>query len=161
MAGGSAETQGTTPEGRSLSDVALAPDEERAIDRAARWMGMLGRFQVLAGGVLSLVAIVGGVVWAVNQASPVEVESSTTPPLVRLGEVSTQSAAIAGAIVLAFGLLTLRGGVMLTDAAEDLERHASGRSIEAGLRHLAGYYVTEILLIATVIGSGVTLWTMR
>lgn len=148
-------------DGRGLSEIALTHDQERAIDRAARWMGMLGRFQVLAGGVLSLIVGVGGIVWAVNDASPVEVESSTTPPLVRLGEVSTQSAAIAGAIVLAVGLLFLRGGVMLTDAAEDLERHTSGRSIEAGLRHLAGYYATEIFLIAIVIGMAVVLGTMR
>ena len=148
-------------DGRALSEIALAPDEERAIDRAARWMGMLGRFQVLAGGVLSLIVCIGGLVWAVNNASPVEVQSSTTPPLVRLGEVSTQSAAIAGAILLAFGLLFLRGGVMLTDAAEDLERHASGRSIEAGLRHLAGYFVTEILLIAIVFTIAIVLGTMR
>lgn len=154
MAEGSADEGG-----RGLSEIALAPDEERAIDRAARWMGMLGRFQVLAGGVLSLIALVGGVVWAVNNGSPTEVESTTTPSLVRLGEVSTQSAAIAGAIVLAFGLLFLRGGVMLTDAAEDLERHASGRSFEAGLRHLAGYYVTEILLVAIVIALAVALST--
>ena len=147
--------------GRGLSEIALAPDEERAIDRAARWMGMLGRFQVLAGGVLSLIVGIGGIVWAVNDASPVEVESSTTPPLVRLGEVSTQSAAIAGAIMLAFGLLFLRGGVMLTDAAEDIERHTTGRSFEAGLRHLAGYYVTEIFLIAIVMGIAIALGTMR
>lgn len=153
--------EGPNDDGRALSEVALAPDEERAIDRAARWMGMLGRFQVLAGGVLSLIVCVGGLIWAINDASPAEVESSTTPPLVRLGEVSTQSAALAGAILLAFGLLFLRGGVMLTDAAEDLERHASGRSIEAGLRHLAGYYVTEILLIAILMAIAITLGTMR
>lgn len=156
MAEGSSE-----PQGRGLSEITLTPDEERAIDRAARWMGMLGRFQVLAGGVLSLIVAIGGIVWAFNQASPVEVTSETTPPLIRLGEVSTQSAGIAGAIVLAFGLLFLRGGVMLTDAAEDLERHTSGRSIEAGLRHLAGYFITEIFLIVTVIGVGIALWTTR
>jgi hypothetical protein len=147
--------------GRGLSEVALSPDQERAIDRAARWMGMLGRFQVLAGGVLSLIVAIGGIVWAVNDASPVEVESSTTPPLIRLGEVSTQSAAMAGAIVLAFGLLLLRGGVMLTDAAEDMERHTTGRSIEPGLRHLAGYYTTELLLIAIVSGLALAWGTMR
>jgi hypothetical protein len=153
---------GPSDEGGShLSEIALAPEDERAIDRAARWMGMLGRFQVLAGGVLALIAIVGGIVWAVNNGSPAEVESSTTPPLVRLGEVSTQAASIAGAIVLGVGLLFLRGGVMLTDAAEDLERHASGRSIEAGLRHLAGYYVTEILLIVLLIGISLWAGTMR
>lgn len=150
-------TQGQDEGGRGLSDIALAPDDERAVDRAARWMGMLGRFQVLAGGVLSLVVIVGGLVWAVNNASPAEVESTTTPPLVRLGEVSTEAAGIAGAIVLAFGLLFLRGGVMLTDAAEDLERHAAGRSFEAGLRHLTGYFVTEILLVAVVIAIAIRL----
>ncbi len=149
------------PEGRSLSEVALADPDGRAIDRAARWMGMLGRFQVLAGGGLALVVAVGGIVWALNQAGPVEVESSTTPPLVRLGEVSTESAALAGAIVLAFGLLFLRGGVMLTDAAEDLERHASGRAVEAGLRHLAGYFVTEILVVSVLIALLVTFGMLR
>lgn len=148
-----------TEEGQTLSELPLAPEEERAIDRAARWMGMLGRFQVLAGGVLALFVGVGGIVWALNQSGPVEVESSTTPPIVRLGEVSTQTAAIVGGIVLAFGLLFLRGGVMLTDAAEDLERHSNGRSIEAGLRHLAGYYLTEIVLIAIVLGLAIVLGT--
>ena len=140
-------------DGRGLGEIALAHEEARAIDRAARWMGMLGRFQVLAGGVLALIVIVGGAVWAINQASPVEVVSSTTPPLVRVGEVSTRAAGIAGGLVLAFALLFLRGGVLLTDAAEDLEQHASGRSFEAGLRHLSGYYVTEILATAILLGA--------
>jgi hypothetical protein len=141
------------PVERGLGEIALAPEEARAIDRAARWMGMLGRFQVLAGGVLALIVIVGGAIWAINQASPVDQASSTTPPLVRLGEVSSEAAGIVGAFVLAFALLFLRGGVMLTDAAEDLEQHASGRSIEAGLGHLPGSSVTEILATAVAIGG--------
>jgi hypothetical protein len=149
------------PEGRALSEIPLAPEEASSIDRAAWWMGMLGRFQVLGGGVLALIVIVGGIVWAINQASPAEVASSTTPPLVRLGEVSTRAAAIAGGLVLAFALLFLRGGVLLTDAAEDLEKHASGRSIDAGLRHLTGYYVTEILATAIAIGALATLLGSR
>lgn len=142
---------------RSLSDIALSRDEERVVDRAARWMGMLGRFQVLAGGVLTLIVIVGAIVWALGQSNPAEVSSETTPPLVRLGDVSTEQAAIAGAIVLAVGLLVLRGGVLLTDAAEDLERHAHGRGIEAGLTHLSGYYVTEVLLVLIPIAVAIVL----
>lgn len=148
-------------EGRTLSEVSLSEADARAIDRAARWMGMLGRFQVLAGGGLALVVGVGGIVWALNQAAPTEATSATTPPLVRLGEVSTQSAAIAGGILLAFGLLALRGGVLLTDASEDLERHGQTRAVEAGLRHLAGYFVTEILAVSFVIGLVVASGMLR
>lgn len=136
---------------RVPSDVVLTPEQERAIDGAARWMGLLGRFQVLAGGLISLLVVVGALAWALGQAPTTEVESSTTPPLVRLGEVSTEALALSGGIILAFGLLLLRGGVLLTDAAEDLEHHATGRFVEAGLGHLAGYFVTEIALVAVAI----------
>jgi hypothetical protein len=137
--------------GRVPSDLVLTAEQERSIDGAARWMGLLGRFQVLAGGLISLLVVVAALAWAIGQAPVTEVESSTTPPLVRLGEVSTEALALSGGIVLAFGLLLLRGGVLLTDAAEDLEHHTTGRFVEAGLNHLAGYFVTEIALIAVAI----------
>ncbi len=136
---------------RTPSDLVLTPEQERAVDGAARWMGRLGRFQVLAGGLISLLVVVGALAWALGQTPSTEVESSTTPPLVRLGEVSTETLALSGGIVLAFGLLLLRGGVLLIDAAEDLEKHATGRFVEAGLGHLAGYFVTEIALVAVAI----------
>jgi hypothetical protein len=140
-----------SPNARTPSDVVLTPEQERAIDGAARWMGLLGRFQVLAGGLIALLVVVAALTWAINQTPSGEVESSTTPSLVRLGEVSTETLALSCGIILAFGLLLLRGGVLLTDAAEDLEHHVTGRFVEAGLGHLAGYFVTEIALVAVAI----------
>ena len=98
-----AEDERETAE-RAPSDVVLTKEQERAIDGAARWMGLLGRFQVLAGGTIALLVVVAALAWALGQAPTTEVESSTTPPLVRLGEVSTETLALTGAVVLAWVL---------------------------------------------------------
>lgn len=137
---------------RTPSDVVLSAHQAVAIDRAARWMGWLGRAQVLAGGLISLLVVVAALAWAIGQSPSTEVESNTTPPLIRLGEVPTDALALWCGIALAFGFLLLRGGMLLTDAAEDLEHHATGRFVEAGLGHLAGYFVTEIALVGVAIG---------
>lgn len=116
---------------RRLAELPFELRDERTIDGTARWMGMLGRFQVLAGS-LALLGAVGLVLgWTYSSATAPEVESDTTPPLVRLGEVSSAEVGVAIAVVVAVGLLVLRGGVLLTDAAEDLEHHIHANDGEA------------------------------
>ncbi len=115
---------------RRLGELPFDARDGRAIDGTARWMGTLGRFQVLAGALLLLLAIGAVVAWTLAAVTAPEVASDTTPPLVQLGEVSTTELVIAVWVVALFGLLVLRGGVLLTDAAEDLEHHVHAQAEE-------------------------------
>lgn len=116
---------------RRLARLPFDARDERAIDGTARWMGMLGRFQVLAGALVLLVSVGVTVAWTFAAVTAPEVESETTPPLVRLGEVSNTQLSIVLACVVFVGLLVLRGGVLLTDAAEDLEHHVHSSDEDA------------------------------
>ena len=124
-------TQPSTPApgaSRRLGELPFDPRDERAIDGTARWMGTLGRFQVLGGTLLLLLAIGAIVAWTLAAVTAPETASDTTPPLVQLGEVSTTHLVLAVSGVVLVGLLVLRGGVLLTDAAEDLEHHVHAQA---------------------------------
>lgn len=86
-------------------------------------MGTLGRFQILSGGLLLFLCVSVGVAWTFSAVTAAEVETDTTPPLVRLGEVSNVQMGIAMSLVALFAIIILRGGVLFTDAAADLEHH--------------------------------------
>ena len=119
------------PPTRTLAELPLDAREERVIDTTARWMGTLGRFQILSGGLLLLLCVSVGVAWTFSAVTAAEVETDTTPPLVRLGEVSNVQMGIAMCLVALFAIIILRGGVLFTDAANDLEHHI--HSSEPGL----------------------------
>lgn len=144
---------------RSVSRIPFDPREERVIDGLARWMGVLGRFQVLAGGVLLLSILGVAIAYATTGApAPDAAASDTTPPLVRLGEVPLEAIAAIAIGVLVVGAILMRGGVLLTDAAEDLERviHTDDldqHHIENALRRLRAYFRMELLLVAAVLAS--------
>lgn len=136
--------------------MALDPRDQRLVDGAARWMGMLGRFQVLFGGVVLLLVVGAGLAYWLTDRLEDGDGSATTPPLVALGSVTTTTVAIiAGAIVLV-GAVLVRGGTLLIDAAEDFERHlhqpAEGeRLLYDGLRRLGTYFLLESLLVGAVL----------
>jgi hypothetical protein len=143
---------------RHLAELPLDLRDERTIDGTAWWMGMLGRFQVLAGGLVLLVSVGVVVAWTFAAMTSPEIESDTTPPLVRLGEVSALQfgAVLAGVVFL--GVLVLRGGVLLTDAAEDLEHHIHSTErdapyLEDALHALANAFFIDATLLA-IVGGG-------
>ncbi|MBN8609897.1 MAG: hypothetical protein J0L92_04905 [Deltaproteobacteria bacterium] len=152
----------TAPQGeasmRRLAELPFDPRDERAIDGTARWMGALGRFQVLAGALVLFVSIGVVVAWTFAAVTAPEIESDTTPPLVRLGEVSAlQFGSVLGGIVF-LGILVLRGGVLLTDAAEDLEHHIHATDedapyLEDALHALANAFFIDATLLA-ILGGG-------
>lgn len=114
---------------------------------------MLGRFQVLAGALGLLFSIGVGVAWTFAEVTAPEIESDTTPPLVRLGEVSTLEVSLVLVAVVLVGLLVLRGGVLLTDAAEDLEHHVHSSDedapyLEDALTSLARAFFIDATLVA-------------
>lgn len=111
------------PPTRTLAELPFDAREERVIDTTARWMGTLGRFQILSGGLLLLLCVSVGVAWTFSTVTAAEVETDTTPPLVTLGEVSNMQMGIAMSLVALFAIIILRGGVLFTDAADDLEHH--------------------------------------
>ena len=143
---------------RRLAQLPFDPRDQRTIDGTARWMGTLGRFQVLAGALGLLVAIGAIVTWTFGAVMAPEAESDTTPPLVRLGEVSTTQLVLAVAAVVFLALLVLRGGVLLTDAAEDLEHHIHATDEEAPYLEdafvaLAKAFFIDATLVA-ILGGG-------
>lgn len=139
--------------------LALIPADARLVDGAARWMGMFGRFQVLAGGLaIALVVLAGFSHWLSGLLEDAS-ESATSPPVVTLGDVSSTSVLVAAVAVLGFGAILVRGGTLLIDAAEDLERalHVKGETdaelFDLGLRRLGSYFVLESLLVAALAGG--------
>ncbi len=152
----SASREGTSPA------LALDPRDARLVDGAARWMGMLGRFQVLFGG-LTLFLIVGAglALWLTDAADGSDA-SATTPPLVTLGEVDPLAVAAVAAVIVVMAALVVRGGTLLIDAAEDFERYlhplSGGKSTDEsllldGLRRLGTYFVLESLLVGVVLAA--------
>lgn len=145
---------------RTLSRIPLDAREEAVIDSMSRWMGVLGRFQILAGGALVLtvvgIAIAYGTTEALSPAA--RVAEDPTPPLITLGEVTLEALLALGATVSAFGALLLWGGVALIDAAEDFERVVHGgaegrRHLEDALRRVRGYYRLEALVTLLLLGA--------
>ena len=117
-----AMSESTSSAGASKA-LALDPRDARLVDGAARWMGMLGRFQVLFGGLTLFLVVGAGLALWLTDAADGSDASATTPPLVTLGEVDPLAVAAVAAVIVALALLVVRGGTLLIDAAEDFERY--------------------------------------
>lgn len=136
---------------RSLSRIPFDPREERVITGLARWMGRLGRFQIVASVFVFVVLLaVTGIVTTVQVIEPAA--GASEAPLVSVGEISRN--AIAGVVVgvIVFSLLFLRGGMLLLGAAEDLETvvgtdELDQHHLEGALRRLRSYFILESLLM--------------
>jgi len=158
-------------ESRSSGDgaskaLALDPRDARLVDGAARWMGMLGRFQVLFGGLTLFLVVGAGLALWLTDAADGSDASATTPPLVTLGEVDPLAVAAVAAVIAMMAALMVRGGTLLIDAAEDFERYLAQVSNPSqasavdgdsllldGLRRLGTYFVLESLLVAVVLAG--------
>jgi len=136
------------------------------IDSVSRWMGLLGRFQVLGGGLLVLAVLGIAVTYLTVEALPEPGEVVT--PLVALGEMTMRTVWAIAAGLAVVGALVLRGGVLLTDAAEDLERivHTDDldqQHLEMALSRLRSFYRVELLLTGLAAAGAVawaaTVWT--
>ena len=145
---------------RSLATIPFDPSEVKVVEGMARWAGLLGRFQVLAGGFLILLvlgaAAVFGLAGALDRGTPVATD--TTPPVVTLGEVAPETLTWVALGCLALGALVLRGGIFLTDAAEDFEHAAHGsvagqEHLVSGSRRLTGYFDMHTLLAGLALGA--------
>lgn len=130
------------------------------IDSVARWMGVLGRFQVLAGGFLVLAVLGVALAYGMSEAFVENADAShidTAPPLVTLGEVSADTLIHMGLALSMLGAFILWGGVLLIDASEDLEHvvHAPERDpqyLDDALRRLRRFYRIEALLTLLTLG---------
>lgn len=136
--------------------LALTPTDARLVDGAARWMGMFGRFQVLAGGLAIALVVLGAFSHWLSGVLEDASASATTPPVVTLGDVSSSTVLAVAIVILVVGAIVARAGTLLIDAAEDLERalHVKGTTdaalFDLGLRRLGAYYALETLLVAAV-----------
>ncbi len=134
----------------------------------ARWMGVLGRFQVLAGGLLMLVVIGVSIAYGTTEAfsdpDALDAAADTAPPLVTLGEVTIEAIAALGVGALVLGILVLGGGVLMIDAAEDFERlvhtgEQDQQHLEHALRRMRAYYRIEALLAVLLLGAALA-WAL-
>lgn len=138
--------------------ISLDLRDQRLVDGAARWMGMLGRFQVLLGGLVLLLEIGAALAyWLVEQLDEAAA-TATTPPVVSLGTVSSETVAVVAVAVLLVGGVTVRCGTLLIDAAEDFERSllqkdAADRLLHDGLSRLGTYFVLESLLVGAALAG--------
>lgn len=139
---------------RSLSKIPFDPREERVIFGLARWMGLLGRFQVVAA-VFVFVLLLGvtGLVSTAEILEPVT-RGSGEQPLVSIGEVSRTAVALTVTIVVGFSLIFLRGGMLLISGAEDLVNAANDslaqHHLEEALARLRRYFMLESLLMVGI-----------
>lgn len=142
---------------RALSRIPFDPREERIIAGLARWMGRLGRFQIVAAVFVFVVLLaVTGVVTTVEVIEPAT--SSGEAPLVSIGEVSRGAVAAVVLVVVLLSLAFLRGGMLLLGAAEDLETVASTDDLdqhhmEGALQKLRNYFVLESLLMIGIVAA--------
>jgi hypothetical protein len=141
------------------SQIPFDPREGRAVSDLARWMGLLGRFQIVAAVFVFILLLAAAALVTTAEvlepASGAESGEAAEEPLVKIGEVSRGAIAITVLIVVAFSLLFLRGGMLLISAAEDLELVAvneGGRKshLDGALRRLRSYFVLESILMAGV-----------
>lgn len=144
---------------RSLSRIPFDPREGRVIAGLARWMGLLGRFQIVAAVFVFVVLLaVTGIVTTVEFIEPAT-SAGGEEPLVSIGEVSRGAIAAVIGVVVVLSLIFLRGGMLLLSAADDLETVVDQadndqHALEGALRRLRSYFVLESLLMV-LIAAGV------
>ncbi len=144
------------PHMRTLSRVPFDPREVRVVSDLARWMGLLGRFQIVAATFIFLLLLAAAaLVTTAEVLEPAAGAATDEQPLVSIGEVSRGTIAAVVAVVVGFSLVFLRGGMLLISAAEDLETVAAkdereSHLLDAAVRRLRSYFVLETLLMAAV-----------
>jgi hypothetical protein len=130
----------------------FVPRDQRIIHELARWMGLLGRFQVVAATFVLLLLLAGAaVVTTIEMLDPAQAEGLP----VSIGNVSRTTMAVTTVATLFVTVLFLRGGMLLISSAEDLEETSAedARVIEhldSALRRLRAYFVLESVLMACV-----------
>ena len=138
----------------------LDPRDERLVDGASRWMGLLGRFQVLSGGLVLLMVLGAALVlWLTDAMDTGDPGAASSPPLMTLGEVAPRTLGLVAAGLTVGGALFAWSGLLLVDASEDLEHHirvkagADLRILEDGLRRLGTYFAVESLFVAAALAA--------
>lgn len=134
------------------ASVLFDPREARVLRGLARWMSLLGRFQIVGAVFLFVVLlVVTGVVTTAEVIEPA-MNAPGDAPLISIGEVKKGVlAAVVGGVV-AFLLVFLRGGMLLISGAEDLEALSDEHtldttSLEEAVRRLRNYFILESLLM--------------
>lgn len=140
---------------RSLSRIPFDPREVHVVSGLSRWMGLLGRFQIVAAVFIFVVLLaVTGIVTTVEVIDPAA-SSAGEEPLVSVGEVSREAIGAVVAGVVLFSLLFLRGGMLLLSASDDLDTVVNTDALdqhhlEGALRRLKSYFVLESLLMVAI-----------
>jgi hypothetical protein len=134
-----------------LESIPFDTREERVVAGLARWMGLLGRFQIVSATALVVMLLVTVAIVTSAEFFEPEVEEGLAP--ITLGEAIDGQTLLGGLIALgAFCFVFLRGGALLIAAAEDLEHllatdDLDQHHLESALRRLRAYFVLECLLV--------------
>ena len=143
---------------RSLSRIPFDPREQRVVTGLAKWMGLLGRFQIVASVFTFVVLLaVTGIVTTIEVIDPATA-SGAEEPLVSVGEVSRGAVAAVVGVVVVFTLIFLRGGMLLLSASDELETvlttdELDQHHLEGALRRLRSYFVLESVVMVAIAGA--------
>lgn len=137
---------------RSLSRIAFDKREERVVSDLARWLGLLGRFQIVGATFIFIMLLAVAALVTTAEVIEPAAGAASEQPLVSMGEVSRGTIGIVVAAVVGFTLVFFRGGMLLVSAAEDLETvvtkdERDGHFLDGAIRKLRSYFVLESLLM--------------
>jgi hypothetical protein len=149
----------------SSSRIPFDPREERVVADLARWMGLLGRFQIVGATFVFILLLAAVALVTTAEVLEPAAGAEGEQPLVSIGEVSRTGIAITVAVVIGFSLVFLRGGMLLISAAEDLELvitkgEKDQLHLDGALKRLRSYFILESILMTGVVALvyAVTLW---
>jgi hypothetical protein len=137
---------------RSLSRIAFDKREERVVSDLARWLGLLGRVQIVGATLIFIMLLAVAALVTTAEVIEPAAGAASEQPLVSMGEVSRGTIGIVVAAVVGFTLVFFRGGMLLVSAAEDLETvmtkdERDGHFLDGAIRKLRSYFVLESLLM--------------
>jgi hypothetical protein len=137
--------------------------QERVIAELARWMNLLGRFQIIAATFVFILLLAAVALVTAAEVLEPAAGAAGEQPIFTIGEVSRTAIAAVVAVVVGFTLVFWRGGMVLIGAAEDFELMSGEKDqqhLDAGLRKLRTYFVMESLLMIGVVALvyAATLW---
>lgn len=140
----------------STSRIPFDPREERVVSDLARWMNLLGRFQIIAATFIFILLLAAVALITTAEVLEPATRTAGEQPLVSIGEVSRTAIAAAIGWVVAFSLIFLRGGMHLISSAEDLELMITTGErkqlhLDGALKKLRSYFILEAILMAGIV----------
>lgn len=129
--------------------------ERRVIHGLCRWVGMLGRFQIIGAVFVFLLLLAGAGLVATLGGFEDAGDNEYEQPLVTFGEVSSTTLTVGVVAMSLFALIFLHGGMLLLGAADDIDAALREDGTEhphlaGALNRLRSYFVLETGLMSAL-----------